>query len=185
MLSLYIVGGMILKGESRRTHRKARHGVTFSTTNPALTSPGSSPGLCCRTVVNNRLSHDTVPLVGEEGSWPCLHEPSNMSHMNPVCNLTYCLFNINFVRISHYYNAFYVPRTSHLQTMCKEQWSFDFLPPVNASVLGLHSVLWYRAMCSDVLKPCSSLNARSTFTPTQNNIERLVNDWNHINSTTL
>jgi len=68
MLSLYIVGVMALKGESRNTHRKTCHGVIFSTTNPALTSPGSSPGLRCGTQVNNRLSHDMVPHVGTEGS---------------------------------------------------------------------------------------------------------------------
>lgn len=150
---------MKLKVESRSTHRKTRHDVTFSTTNPALTSPGSSTGLRCGTMVNNCLSHDTVPLVRAEGTWLCLQQPSNMSQMNPVCNLTYCLFNINFVRISHYYNVFYLPRTSNRQTMCKEQWCFDFLP-VNASVLGLHGVLSYSAVCSDVLKPWSSLNAR-------------------------
>jgi hypothetical protein len=159
MLSLNIVGVMTLKEESRSTHRKPCHGATFSTTNPALTSPGSSPGLRCGTLVNKRLTHDTVPLVGAEGSWSCLHQPSNKSQMNPVCNLTYCLLNTNFVRSSHYHNAVYVPRTSNLQTMCKEQWSFDF-PPVNATVLGLHSVLSYSAVCSDVLTPCSSLNAR-------------------------
>lgn len=119
---------------------------------------GIQPGPPLWTLMNNRLSHDTVPLVGAVGSWPCLHQP-NMSQMNPVCNLTFCLLSSNFVRISHYYNAFYVPRTSDIQTMCKEQWSFYF-PPVNASVSGLYSVLSYSIVCLDVLKPRSSLKAR-------------------------
>jgi hypothetical protein len=59
-MSLKSDGGMILRGENRRTRRKTCPTATLSTTNPTWIDPGAKPGLLGQTPATNDLSYGTA-----------------------------------------------------------------------------------------------------------------------------
>jgi hypothetical protein len=56
-------GGMILKGENRRTQRKTFPCANLSATNPRWTDPGTNQGLSGEKLTSKHLSHSTATFV--------------------------------------------------------------------------------------------------------------------------
>jgi hypothetical protein len=59
-MSLESDGGMILKGENRKTRKRTCPNATLSTTNPTWIEPGANPGLRVERPATNDLSHGTA-----------------------------------------------------------------------------------------------------------------------------